>query len=52
LDISDLTFWLAFYALVVGALGDTYAVIIVRPVAQEPAQGQTNSSLIVPDIKG
>lgn len=28
MTISDLTFWLAFYALVVGALGDTYAVIM------------------------
>ena len=28
MDISDVTFWLAFYALVVGALGDTYAVIM------------------------
>jgi len=28
MEISDVTFWLAFYALVVGALGDTYAVIM------------------------
>ena len=28
MNISDVTFWLAFYALVVGALGDTYAVIM------------------------
>jgi len=27
-DINVVTFWLAFYALVVGALGDTYAVIM------------------------
>jgi hypothetical protein len=28
MNINDVTFWLAFYALVVGALGDTYAVIM------------------------
>ena len=25
--LDDLTFWLAIYAIIVGALGDTYAVI-------------------------
>ena len=44
MEISDLTFWLAFYALVVGALGDTYAVIMFVRWLRQRMKGPTPES--------
>jgi len=44
MEISDVTFWLAFYALVVGALGDTYAVIMFVRWLRGRRKGVTTES--------